>query len=474
MARLVPGRLIELRRTARGLARMLFVISSGRRPLFSGLAPFSVLLFFFLAGCSKNQTLQALFQKATPHQANARQLGLAGLDRRPAGRDWLAAAAQALRDSLVVPLPFAETGYFRPEVPAAASYRYAVRAGEQVHVSLALAPGTNARVFLDAFEVASGRGAILLASADTLVLDFHYRVETSGQHLLRVQPELLAAGRYTLRVAREPSLSVFPVRGRTDADAASFWGAGRDGGTRLHEGIDIFAPRGTPALAAADGLVTRTGETPLGGRVVWLAAAARGEQLYYAHLDKQLVSPGQRVRAGDTLGLVGNTGNARTTAPYLHFGIYRNGQGAVDPLPFVQRGATAPAPQAGPDRRGEFVRLRSATVLRPATAATPGTRLGRMSKKLPLLVLGQQGPSLRVQTPTGQIGYVSEQAVVSAGAMPLRRLLLLGPMELRGHPAATAPARVALAARTAVAVLGEANGFSLLRTPQGQTGWAAI
>ena len=452
----------------------LFPFPTGLRLVFGRFLPVASALLFLLAGCSKQQTLQAIFQKSTPHQAYARQLAQAGLDRRPAGRRWLAAAAQALRDSLVVPLPFAETGYFRAELPAAASYRYAVRAGEQVHVSLTLAPGANAHVFLDAFEVAPGQVPTPLASADTVVLDFRYRAETTGQHLLRVQPELLAAGRYTLRVAREPSLSVFPVRGRNDAAAGSFWGADRDGGTRRHEGIDIFAPRGTPALAAADGFITRTGETPLGGRVVWLADAAHGEHLYYAHLDKQLVSPGQRVRAGDTLGLVGNTGNARTTAPHLHFGIYRSGQGAVDPLPFVQRGATAPAPPAGPDRRGEFVRLRLATALRPTTATVTSRRMETLSTQMPLLVLGQQGPVLRVQTPAGDIGYVAALAVIEAGDAPLRRLLLPATVELRDQPTATAPARVALAARTAVAVLGETNGFSLLRGPRGELGWATI
>ena len=429
---------------------------------------------FMLGSCSKQQTLQAIFQKATPHQAYARQLTQAGLDRRPAGRAWLAAAAQALRDSLVVPLPFAETGYFRPEVPAAASYRYAVRAGEQVHVSLTLAPGANARVFLDAFEVAQGQAPIPLASADTVVLDFRYRAEADGQHLLRVQSELLAAGRYTLRVAREPSLSVFPVLGRDDAAAASFWGADRDGGARRHEGIDIFAPRGTPALAAADGFITRTGETPLGGRVVWLAAAAHGEHLYYAHLDQQLVRPGQRVRAGDTLGLVGNTGNARSTAPHLHFGVYRSGQGAIDPLPFVRRAATTPAAPVGPDRRGEFVRLRTATALHASNSLSAVGRFPKIPKQVPLLVLGHQGSVLRVQTPTGQLGYVSAQAVVSVGAAPLRRLLLPAALELRSRPAAGAPAHAALAAHSAVVVLGEANGFSLLRGPQGEIGWAAI
>ncbi|MBD2768316.1 M23 family metallopeptidase [Hymenobacter sp. BT664] len=430
-----------------------------------------------LSGCSKQQTLQALFQQSTPHQSYARQLHQANLDRRPAGRAWLAAADQALRDSLVVSLPFAETGYFRPERPTAASYRYAVRAGEQVHVSLALAKSAAVRVFLDAFEVVPGRPPAPLASADTLVLEFRYRAEADGQHLLRVQPELLAAGRYTLRVAREPSLGVFPVQGRSDAAVGSFWGAARDAGTRRHEGIDIFAPRGTPAVAATAGYITRTGETRLGGRVVWLADTEHGNHLYYAHLDKQLVEPGQHVRAGDTLGLVGNTGNARTTVPHLHFGVYRSGQGPLDPLPFVRRPAPATALPGGPDRRGEYVRLRTAAWLRPTLVAGKGRasrRLIQLSGQLPLLVVGQQGTSLRVQTPAGQLGYLDLQAVVGAAATPLRRLRLPAATELLAQPAPSAPAEGALPARTPVAVLGQAEAYSLVRGPQGETGWVML
>jgi murein DD-endopeptidase MepM/ murein hydrolase activator NlpD len=440
-------------------------------------AYFGFLLFVavaLLSSCSKQQTLQALFQKATPHEAYARQLHQAGLDRRPAGRSWLAAGAQALRDSLVVALPFAETGYFRPEQPLAASYRYAVRAGEQVHVSLAMAPGASARVFLDAFEVEPGRVPLPIISADTLVLDFRYRAENDGQHLLRVQPELLAAGRYTLSVTREPSLRVFPVKGRTDAAVGSFWGSARDGGARRHEGIDIFAPRGTAAVAAVAGYVTRTGETPLGGRVVWLADAAHNEHLYYAHLDKQLVEPGQRVQPGDTLGLVGNTGNARTTVPHLHFGIYRSGRGAVDPFPFVQRVA-APAPAlAGPDRRGEIVRLRATGRLQPTAALKKANaRTAPLSKQVPLLVMGQQGAALRVLAPSGQTGYVAANGVVSARETPLRRLSLPAADLLTG-PDRTAPAVGALAAHSAVAVLGQANAYSLVRGSRGELGWVIL
>ncbi|MBF9220515.1 M23 family metallopeptidase [Hymenobacter sp. BT662] len=429
-----------------------------------------------LSGCSKQQTLQALFQKATPHEAYARQLHQAGLDRRPAGRSWLAAADQALRDSLVVTLPFAETGYFRPERPLAASYRYAVRAGEQVHVSLALAPGASARVFLDAFEVEPGRVPVPIISADTLVLDFRYRADNDGQHLLRVQPELLAAGRYTLKVSREPSVSVFPVKGRTDAAVGSFWGSARDGGARRHEGIDIFAPRGTAAVAAVAGYVTRTGETPLGGRVVWLTDVAHNEHLYYAHLDKQLVTLGQHVQPGDTLGLVGNTGNARTTVPHLHFGIYRGGRGAVDPFPFVQHAEAPAVATAGPDRRGEFVRLREASWLQPTSSLkkTQKSAAAHLTKQVPLLVVGQQGAALRVLTPGGQTGYVAAKAVVAAREKPLRRLSLLAATELLNGPGAAAPAIGALAAHSAVTVLGQANAYSLVRGPLGETGWAVL
>jgi len=67
---------------------------------------------------------------------------------------------------------------------------------------------------------------------------------------------------------------------------------------------------------------------------VWLSTP--GMSYYYAHLERATVSPGQRVRVGDVIGYVGNSGNAATTDPHLHFGIYRWGRGAVDPFPLLQ------------------------------------------------------------------------------------------------------------------------------------------
>jgi murein DD-endopeptidase MepM/ murein hydrolase activator NlpD len=83
--------------------------------------------------------------------------------------------------------------------------------------------------------------------------------------------------------------------------------------------------------------VSFVGTNRLGGNVVWVLRPSRGEAHYYAHLDTQRVRAGTRVKAGDVIGTVGNTGNARSTAPHLHFGIYAGG-GAVDPLPYVVSG----------------------------------------------------------------------------------------------------------------------------------------
>jgi len=437
-----------------------FFSTSGKRTA----GGFLLVLLALLASCSKPQTLAALFQKTTPHDDYGRALDRAGLQQAALGRQWQQAAAQALRDSLTVTLPVLETGYFRPEQPTAAGYRYAVRAGELVHVRLTLAPGPvlAPRVFVDAFALAPGQAPDLLkwAATDTTAAgtyDYSYQVADDGQHLLRVQPELLAAGRYTLRLWRGPGLGLFPVKGRTDQAIGSFWGNARDGGARRHEGVDIFAPRGTPAVAATDGYITRTGESKLGGRVVWLADA-QSQHLYYAHLDKQLVQPGQRVRAGDTLGLVGNTGNARTTAPHLHFGIYRAGRGAVDPWPFLHREDPVPTALAGPDRRGEWVRPTRASRTLPTT--------------LPLLVQGQRAGYLRVALPGGERRYVAARAV--APAQPLRRLTLAAAHEIQLAPAVDAPAVGIWPLRTAVVVLGQSAGYSLLRGPAGQQGWARI
>lgn len=150
------------------------------------------------------------------------------------------------------------------------------------------------------------------------------------------------AVRYGWQLSRQPAPSDLPmpvagVRARAVADT---WGGARSGG-RKHEGVDIFAKRGTPVMAATPGVVLAVRDFGLGGKQVWLLGPA-GERHYYAHLDNFAadIQPLAIVQPGDVLGYVGDSGNARGTPPHLHYGIYASG-GAYNPWPLLQAGAQA-------------------------------------------------------------------------------------------------------------------------------------
>jgi peptidoglycan LD-endopeptidase LytH len=113
------------------------------------------------------------------------------------------------------------------------------------------------------------------------------------------------------------------------------WGAARSSG-RTHEGTDIMAPRGAKELAYTDGVISREHTNTLGGIVLWLDGD-NGDEYYYAHLSGYAVPQGTRVRAGQHIAYVGNTGDARYTAPHLHFEVHPGGGAAVNPYPYVKR-----------------------------------------------------------------------------------------------------------------------------------------
>lgn len=116
---------------------------------------------------------------------------------------------------------------------------------------------------------------------------------------------------------------------------ADTWGAARSQG-RTHEGIDIFAPRGTPIQSTTQGIVSKVGNNNLGGRIV-VVVGPGGAGHYYAHLEDYAdISPNDWVNAGDIIGYVGDSGNAKGTPPHLHYGIYINGS-AVNPYPLLQK-----------------------------------------------------------------------------------------------------------------------------------------
>jgi len=145
-----------------------------------------------------------------------------------------------------------------------------------------------------------------------------------------------------LSVREAPQSVAVPVVGIARRNLVDTWGGARSGGRR-HEGIDIFAARGTAVIAATEGIVARIGENRLGGRTVWVYGPGR-QRHYYAHLDRyeDTLSAGDRVAAGDVLGYVGNSGNAQGTPPHLHYGIYTL-TGAINPYPLLKALPAEPA-----------------------------------------------------------------------------------------------------------------------------------
>ena len=141
-----------------------------------------------------------------------------------------------------------------------------------------------------------------------------------------------------LKASPMPKKLPIPVDGIKAAQLSDTWGASRSQG-RGHEGIDIMAPRGTKVLSSTNGIITSLKGNNLGGTVIWMMGPA-GTYHYYAHLDghKRGLKEGDYVKKGTLIGYVGNTGNARHTAPHLHYGLYLSGKGrgAVNPYPYLR------------------------------------------------------------------------------------------------------------------------------------------
>lgn len=120
-----------------------------------------------------------------------------------------------------------------------------------------------------------------------------------------------------------PGGYVLPVAGIRPDQLTDTFTQARDGGARVHDAIDIMAPRGTPVLAAASGTVEKLFTSKPGGLTIYVRSPDRRVITYYAHLDSYAegLRDGQQVRAGQQIGTVGSTGNVEARAPHLHFAI---------------------------------------------------------------------------------------------------------------------------------------------------------
>ena len=299
-----------------------------------------IYLSVFLFGCA-SEIVDEQFAPTDTYEQYVDALQKLGIDDRLMGVTWIAAGEEALRPEKTIDLPFTFQGIFDPAKPSAIGLRFEVIRGRRIEIMFETKNERGETLldfpyFVDVFRTDDSVDSAIthIASLPANSSRIHFEPRRNGLYLLRVQPELLAGSEYTITIVEVPSLA-FPVAGKDKISIGSFFGDSRDGGAREHHGIDIFAIRGTNVLAPSPAIVRRVGTRGLGGKTVVLWDQERSLNLYFAHLDSQLVRNGERVRPGDVIGTVGNTGNAITTSPHLHFGIYTQYWQPIDPYSFV-------------------------------------------------------------------------------------------------------------------------------------------
>jgi murein DD-endopeptidase MepM/ murein hydrolase activator NlpD len=154
---------------------------------------------------------------------------------------------------------------------------------------------------------------------------------------------IAANGRYAIRVNghRLGAFSFhrfrYPIAGpHQDRGGIGYFGAPRNGG-RTHEGFDVMSPCGTPVVAARGGRVVKSYFDPvLYGNLVIVRGRRTDTDYWYAHLTdgSVRVHKGDRVKTGQRLGDIGETGNARSVGCHLHFEIrVDGGRTPIDPAP---------------------------------------------------------------------------------------------------------------------------------------------
>ena len=105
-----------------------------------------------------------------------------------------------------------------------------------------------------------------------------------------------------------------------------------NGHRRMHQGIDIPGPLGTPIYATADGVVGRAGRFGGYGNLITVNHG-KGIETRYGHLSRLIAQPNERVKRGQLIGLMGSTG--RSTGSHLHYEVRIAGN-AVNPMPYLQ------------------------------------------------------------------------------------------------------------------------------------------
>ena len=160
------------------------------------------------------------------------------------------------------------------------------------------------------------------------LLELHRESSQRTQNFQELVEFLQAQKSFLLSV---PSL--WPVFGRITSGFGDTRINPESGGARPHMGLDIAAPKGTPIVAPAAGVVTSAGKEPQYGMMI-IIDHGHGYCTVYGHMQKILVTVGQKVKEGQQIGLVGSTGSS--TGPHLHYEVRLRGH-YVNPVPYLNQ-----------------------------------------------------------------------------------------------------------------------------------------
>src|SRR5690606_32796626 len=366
------------------------------------------LTLIFLAGCSQLNKATDLITNTTSKERYKRDYKITD----EVYRIWEDQLDLAFKDSVHIETPFLQAGNFKPRSFPVYSYNLDLKTGEELDISVEV-DSSSQLVFIELYQLQNDslKTYRKISASDFNRRSLAHEIEFTGTYKVVIQPEINASSPFRIKMRTQPVYQ-FPVAGGKNTNIQSFWGANRDGGRRSHEGIDIFAARGTPVVAVTDGYVTSTGDRGLGGKQGWLRDQNRNQSLYYAHLDSIAKEGRRNVKVGDTLGFVGNTGNARTTPPHLHFGIYKGYRGAIDPLHFVYQfdEPTFDLPGMLPEST-TFV-TNGTTNLRslPATSRTSAI-IGNLKARDTITVLGKANEWYHLRTMDRQAPFIHQSLV---------------------------------------------------------------
>ncbi|WP_057937265.1 peptidoglycan DD-metalloendopeptidase family protein [Algoriphagus resistens] len=381
-----------------------------RNPSAFPLVVLSVLVL--LVSSCNNQTLR-IFKSSSARTQYLSTLENSGIAATKIGEEWHSAAGKAILNAADLEIPIAIQGSFKSKSIEAKAWRFQLEQGASITILVQWQAKDSSELIVDLLDGPAWEELKSYAIQNDSV---KFEAEKTGGYLLRIQPELLGEGNFQVRIYGTATYAVFPVQGKNSRAIQSVWGDARDAGRRSHEGVDIFAARGTPVLAPVDGVVTAVRNRGLGGKQVWVRDRERNWNLYFAHLDSQLVSNLQRVNPGDTLGLVGNSGNARTTAPHLHFGIYQHG--AINPYPAIQTEFEVVSEL--PER--EFPPVMKVNVSQANLRRLPTTKsevISKLDANALVYVSAATFDWVQVQTVEGINGYLSQSLLSQPEASPM-------------------------------------------------------